>query len=79
MYINRFLHSKNGKIILSIILGVGFSSVFRKICKNKECLIFKAPIFDDIKEKIFGFNNKCYTFKEQIVKCDSNKKTISFA
>ena len=34
-----------GKMILSIILGIGLASLFRKSCESRNCLVFHAPSF----------------------------------
>jgi hypothetical protein len=79
MGINTFLHTNNGKVLLSIILGIGLSTLFRKVCKDRSCIVFKAPNIDEIKDKIFEFNNKCFKFEGSIAKCETNKKIIDFA
>lgn len=79
MEIRNLINSKQGKIVISVILGLGLASLFRKVCKGRECLIFNAPSIDKIKNQIFGYNDKCYTFTEKAVTCDKNKKTVKFA
>ena len=51
--LGKFVHTATGKIIMSILLGFGLASLFRKICKDKECIIFHAPSLDDFKDKIY--------------------------
>lgn len=74
----RFLHTKNGKIILSLLLGFGLASLFRAVCKDKKCLIFSAPPLNEIDSKVFRVDNKCYSYKPVSTKCDTNKKIIPF-
>ena len=78
MELKSFLHSKNGRILMSVLLGIGISTLFRKACKDRNCLVFKAPQYEKIKDKIFKFDNKCYTYKENIKRCDKNKQTVEF-
>lgn len=59
-------------IILSIIWGLGLSCMFRKVCKDRDCIIYKAPDPDSILNKIWKENNKCYTFKTKQTKCTKN-------
>ena len=69
-----------GKIILSIILGFGLASLFRKSCESRNCLKFYAPSFKEINENVYKYDNKCYKFKEHSVRCNSkNKKQVRFA
>ena len=37
MEIKHFLSSENGKIIISILLGLGFATLFRKNCEGRNC------------------------------------------
>lgn len=77
MSIRKAIQSKSGKVIISIVLGFGLATLFRKVCHDRTCLQFNAVTNDKIKEKIFKFNNKCYTFKENAVSCNATKKILS--
>ena len=63
---------------MSVLLGIGISTLFRKVCKDRNCLVFKAPSFDKIKDKVFKFNDKCYSYTENLTKCDISKHIIEF-
>ena len=78
LHLGRFLHSENGKIIMSILLGFGLASLFRVVCKDKECLIFHAPPLEEIKNKIYKHDNKCYKYTTKSTTCDKSKRIISF-
>ena len=79
MYLRRLIYGDVGKIVISIILGLGLATLFRKVCKDRDCIIFKAPDIKKIKNQIFKFDGKCYKFEENIEKCNQNKKIIEFA
>tara|TARA_B100000900_G_C20587248_1_gene720109 strand:- start:2463 stop:2702 length:240 start_codon:yes stop_codon:yes gene_type:complete len=79
MNIRRLIYSKFGKNIISILLGLGLATIFRKACTDRNCMIFKAPEIEKIKNKTFKYNNKCYRYKENAVSCDKNKKIVNFA
>ena len=74
--ISKLLHSKIGKIFISVSLGIGLATLFRKACKDRNCLVFYAPPSDKVKGKIYQFNDKCYSFTENAVSCDSSKETV---
>ena len=76
MKIRRLIYSDFGKYIISILLGLGLSSIFRKTCTDRKCLVFKSAPMGEIKSKIFAFNDKCFKFSEKAVSCDPNKKTV---
>tara|TARA_B100000787_G_scaffold103451_1_gene76597 strand:+ start:12587 stop:12874 length:288 start_codon:yes stop_codon:yes gene_type:complete len=82
---NSLLHTTRGQIILSIILGLGLATLFRRVCKGNDCFRFIGPEQNNLRDKIFKFNSDnennddCYILKEELVKCDNNKKTLEFA
>lgn len=79
MDFSKFLHSVNGKYIMSIILGLGLATFFRAVCEGTNCLVYEAPSFDIIKDKYYKFGDECYKFEPLQVKCNKNKKIIDFA
>ena len=79
MNLRRLLESELGKNIISILLGLGLATLFRKVCNNRNCLVFKAPELGKIKNQVFKFEGKCYKFSESIERCDKGKKIIPFA
>jgi hypothetical protein len=76
--LGRFLHTENGKIIMSILLGFGLASLFRTVCKDNNCLIFHAAPLDDFKDKIYKNNGKCVKYNSVATKCTLNAKTVTF-
>jgi len=77
-HLGRFIHTENGRKIMSILLGFGLASLFRAVCKDKGCLIFHAPPLEEIKDKIYKYDNKCYKYTTKSATCDKNKKIIGF-
>ena len=71
MYIRRLITGTFGRTLISILLGLGLATLFRKVCKSKNCLLFKAPPLDKIKNKVFGFDNRCYEFSENSTSCSN--------
>lgn len=76
--LEKFVHSKTGKIMMSLILGLGLASLFRKVCKHRECVAFHAPPLEKIINQTFRDGDKCYKFTPVATKCNSNKKIITF-
>ena len=75
--IKKLFHTENGKTILSIILGIGIASLFRKACSDrKQCIIFKGPKLEEVHKNVYRHDNKCYTFKEKSTKCGSAPKKV---
>ena len=78
MYLGKFFHTETGKYIMSILLGLGLASLFRTVCKDKNCLIFHAPPLENIKDKIFKNNDKCVKYNSVATKCSGNAKIVDF-
>ena len=77
--LGKFVHTETGKILMSILLGFGLASLFRKICKGKECLIFHAPSLDDFKDKIYkNDSGKCVKYNPIPSKCSMDAKIVDF-
>jgi hypothetical protein len=75
----KFVHTKTGKTLMSILMGFGLATIFRSVCKNRRCLIFHAPPLEELKGKIYKFDNKCYTYSTVQTKCDKSKQIVKFA
>ena len=67
--IDTFVSSDYGKIIISIIWGIGLASLFRRVCKGRNCIVIKAPDPKELNDKIYGFDGKCYKFNPQSTSC----------
>ena len=68
------MHTKNGKLLISIILGIGAATLFRKICTDISCLDFRAPDIKDVEKTIYSHNDDCYSFTSKSVTCNSHDK-----
>lgn len=75
---SKFIHTENGKILMSILLGFGLASLFRTVCKDKNCIIFHAVSLEKIKDKVYKFDNKCYKYNIKPTMCNSDKKIVGF-
>lgn len=78
-HISKFLHTPNGKLIMSLLLGFGLATLFRTVCKDKNCIIYQAPPLDKIQDKIYQHGDKCYKYTPVSTKCDNKKKIVSFS
>lgn len=76
MHLSKFLHTKSGHYLMSILFGLGLASLFRTICKDKNCILLKAPSSSEIDGEVYRFQEKCYKYNSKTIKCDKTKKTI---
>mgnify|MGYP001344092935 CR=1 FL=1 len=80
--INNLFYTDVGRILLSIIIGLGIASLFRQICDSKDCYKFIGPEHNNIKNQIFSYDSdksKCFLLNRKNVQCNQNKKNIYFA
>jgi len=75
--LGKFVHTKTGKIIMSIIIGLGVASLFRKVCKKYSCIELYAVPFKQIEGKIFQIGDRCVKYKYETAKCE-NGNLIKF-
>ena len=71
------LKSNVGKYIISILLGLGLASLFRKSCENRNCLVFKIPKNGEIDEKIYKQGEQCFQYKANNIKCGSKPRQVN--
>lgn len=79
MKIERLFHTDTGKIIISILLGLGLATFFRKGCSGRNCLEFRPPTLENIKQKTYKYGDDCFKYEMESNACDINKKSIDFA
>lgn len=79
MNVKRLINSAFGKIILSILLALGLASLFRKVCNDKNCIVFNGPVITEVDGKILKHGSKCYKYSMETDKCDSTKRVVDIA
>lgn len=65
----KILTDKRLQVIISVIWGLGIAMFFRKSCKGRSCIIIKGPKPEDMNNKIFTFNDKCYKYTATNTSC----------
>lgn len=74
--LTKKFQTMEGRIIFSIILGIGLAGLFRKSCENRNCLKFMAPPIDKVRQRTYKHGDSCYKFEERSVKCDPSKEQV---
>jgi hypothetical protein len=65
----RMIHTNFGRTLISIVLGIGIASIFRKSCKSASCFKFISPPEDEVKNNVYIHDGICYKFTPETVKC----------
>ena len=74
------LYNPYSSVIISMILGFGLATLFRKTCSIRGCYVFKGPPIKKIEGQTFQIDDKCYKYRYQNKTCNgSNAKIIGFA
>ena len=76
MNFKRLINTALGKNIISIMLGLGLATLFRKVCKDRNCITFKGPILGEIDGKIYKHGEKCFSYQALSAPCDKNKQIV---
>ena len=74
----KSMHTKFGQIVISIILGIGLASLFRRTCNEKECYQFQSPKTSEVESTTYLHGGACYKFNAETRKC-SDKNHVTFA
>lgn len=73
----RILETRTGQIIFSLILGLGLAALFQRVCKDGHCIIIQGPPLDEVENKIFKQEDKCYRYRAETTKCDDATATTT--
>lgn len=74
--LSQLLNDKYGAIIISVVLGLGLSSIFRKVCKNGKCIILRGPEPKELKDNVYYWYDKCIKYETIPSKCGDKDKLI---
>jgi len=78
MEIKRLLYGKYSRYVISVLLGFGLATLFRKVCNDRNCLVFKAPGINKIEGKTYKVDSTCYKVKHKQVQYNKTKKDVHF-
>ena len=69
MILIDFMKTNNGRNIVSIVLALGLACILRIACKDANMIIIKGPPLESVENKVFSFDNKCYSYKTIASSC----------
>lgn len=79
MNFDRLLYSETGQILLSIVLGLGLATLFRRACTEKDCIDFQGPVIGEFQDKIYKHGEKCYKYTVNPTACDITKRIVNIS
>jgi|TARA_B100000929_G_scaffold52295_1_gene38228 hypothetical protein len=60
-----------GSFLISVIWGFALALLFRRTCKNRNCVVIKAPNAKEVEDKIYKFDSACFTFNTNVSECSA--------
>lgn len=69
--LEKFFDNESMKIIVSIILGLGLASLFRKVCNNN-CIVIQSPPIEDLNKYYYKIDKECFKYEPVYVECNQN-------
>ena len=52
--------TKNGKVILSVLWGLGIAALFYKVCEHSGCFVIKEHSNPQVEHSIYEFQGECF-------------------
>lgn len=77
--ISRLLNSTLGKILLSILLGLGLSTIFKQSCSGQSCITYHGPILGQIEGKTYQYGDRCYTYTIAPIQCSTVRRSVELS
>ena len=74
--LSRLLNTEMGRIFISLLLGLGLATMFRKVCADGSCLEFNGQVIDEMDGKTYKFGEYCYKYELFPAQCDSKRRTL---
>lgn len=71
--IAEILKTQVGMIIVSVIWGLGLSTLFRKACQGRKCqvIVYSGPDPVEVKNTYYDYGNgQCYQYHPFLSKCE---------
>ena len=73
--LDKLLNTALGKIILSIILGLGLASLFRQVCKGGNCIIIKGPPITETSKYYYKVDDDCFKYTPVATECPTESES----
>lgn len=69
--ISHVLENKIGQIVISIILGFGLATLFRKVCKDNNCILIQGPKMSETNKYFYKIEDNCYKYTPYAAPCNT--------
>lgn len=69
----KLLKTREGQIVVSVILGFGLATLFRRVCTGRSCFVIKGPKLSEVKDFVYRIDDRCYKYRPRVVECTETK------
>lgn len=69
--LSDLMENPTGQMLVSILLGFGLATLFRKVCTGKNCVVVEGPALSDINKYYYKIDESCYKYTPYQTSCDS--------
>lgn len=77
--LGRLVNSPIGRILFSIILGLGLAALFKQSCTGQSCITYHGPILGQVENKPYKYGEKCYSYTIVPIQCSNVRRSIEFS
>jgi len=76
---DRLFYETKGQIFISALFGLAIALLFQRVCKDRKCIVIKAPDVKDFTSKVYEFEGECYKYTTTSVSCpkDDSKQIVT--
>jgi hypothetical protein len=72
--IKQFLDSEYGSILISVIVGLGLATLFRKACKGYGCHVIRGPPLSELRKNVYLQDGRCWKYTPEAADCAADQK-----
>ena len=69
--LGKLLLSPTGKVVMSVVWGLGLAALFRRACTGRSCIVYKSPHPSKIQGRVFKHEGQCYRYNTRRTNCDT--------
>lgn len=78
-FMEDVVKSRGGGIMVSVVLGLGLATVFRRACVGGSCYVVRGPAVDHVTGHVWQVDDKCYRYVPEPAECDGTESNIRAA
>ncbi len=57
------------RILISVLLGFGLATLFRKVCKDNKCVVINSPPIEDLEKYYYKIKDDCFKYTPYPADC----------